>query len=86
MDCSQSGSSVHRISQAKKTGVGCHLLLQKWDVMKATKSDSYSAQPLLQLQCGHVILKSVWKISDKGRTTLLLLTSTSLGRQQLPGK
>ena len=29
---------------------------------------SYSAQPLLQLGCDHVILESVWKISDKPRT------------------
>ena len=86
MDCSQPGSSVHRISQAKKTGVGCHLLLQEWNVIRATKSDSYSAQPLLQLECGHVTLESVQKISDKGRTILFLLISTSPGRRQLPGK
>ena len=28
MDCSPPGSSVHGISQAKNTGVGCHFLLQ----------------------------------------------------------
>ena len=28
MDCSQPGSSVHRILQAKNTGGGCHALLQ----------------------------------------------------------
>ena len=28
MDCSQPVSSVHRISPAKNTGVGCHFLLQ----------------------------------------------------------
>ena len=28
MDCSLPGSSVHGVSQAKNTGVGCHFLLQ----------------------------------------------------------
>ena len=28
MDCSPSGSSVHGDSPGKKTGVGCHALLQ----------------------------------------------------------
>ena len=28
MDCSQPGSSVHRDSPGKDTGVGCHFLLQ----------------------------------------------------------
>ena len=28
VDCSQPGSSVHRILQAKNTGGGCHALLQ----------------------------------------------------------
>ena len=29
MDCSQSGSSVHRDSPSKNTGVGCHALLER---------------------------------------------------------
>ena len=28
MNCSSAGSSVHGVSQAKNTGVGCHFLLQ----------------------------------------------------------
>ena len=30
MDCSPPGSSVHRNSPGKKTGVGCHALLQAY--------------------------------------------------------
>ena len=32
MDYSPLGSSIHGISQARNTGVGCHFLLQRWNM------------------------------------------------------
>ena len=45
MDCSPPGSSVHGISQARNTGVGCHFLLQE---ILATQGSNPSLLHLLQ--------------------------------------
>ena len=49
IDGSPPGSSVHRILQAKNTGVGCHFLLQCMKV----KSESEVAQSCLTLEWPH---------------------------------
>ena len=38
MDCSLPGSSVHRDSPNKNTGVGCHFLLQFTDIKKQIRA------------------------------------------------
>ena len=39
MDCNPPGSSVHRDSSGKNTGVGCHALLQEIRIVRISKTE-----------------------------------------------
>ena len=58
MDCSQPGSSVHGILQAKNTGVGCHSLLQGIFPTQGSNPD------LLHYRQISYCLNHKWKESD----------------------
>ena len=46
MDCSPSGSSVHGDPPGKKSGVGCHFLLQGIFLTQTQGSNLWSLMPL----------------------------------------
>ena len=69
MDCSPPGSSVHRDSPGKNTGVGCHALLQG---IFPTQGSKPCLLHLLHWQAGSVPLVPLGSLLKPGATITML--------------
>ena len=60
MDCSLLGSSVHRDSSGKNTGVSCHALLQEICIVRISKTEDLFRKSNHLCWLNSVQMKDLW--------------------------